>query len=244
GVSHAQHAARTEIATRGLVRDLADDPEAAIVVLTAHLFAQLALNDHLGSDGSVLRIRATESVRGDSPDDGLSGAVWGRLEAWRTSYLETGQRPVAFVAGLSPDARTRLLCELTAVTVDLRELRTDRTRPTARAEAEEIAALCRADLSRHWTPDVAFLSLHSRAQLTAFLADMKAEVPKAVALKKDELVRAVAEAAAARRWLPACLRWGTPEPSELSPEAADEDWGSEDIEPPSDTREAADARAA
>jgi hypothetical protein len=52
---------------------------------------------------------------------------------------------------------------------------------------------------------------------------MGATVEKAAALKKAELVRAVAEAAAARRWVPACLRWphvpaATPEDSAAEPD--------------------------
>jgi ParB family chromosome partitioning protein len=207
GVSHAQHAARTLMATRGLIRDLADAPLAALIVLTAHLFAEIALKGPRGADEAVLRIRAVTRRGADAPSLGLDDEVFGRLEGWRRAYLASGLRPIGYVAGLDAEDRQRLLAELVAVTVDLREERTDRVRAAARAEAMEVAALCQANLSARWTPDADFLALHSRTQLLTFLAEMDAQPEKAAALKKPELVQAALEAAAARRWTPACLAW-------------------------------------
>jgi ParB family chromosome partitioning protein len=194
------------MAGRGLTRDLADQPDAALVAVTAQLFKVLALNGHVGAEASALRISAV-GVAGKAADDGLDGEVNARLEARRQAYLESGQRPIAWVTGLPQDERLALLAELAAVTLDLREARPSALRPAARIEAAEIAALCGADLARRWTPDAAFLAVHSRAQLLGFLADMGATAPSDAGLRKAELVRFVAEAAAERRWLPACLRW-------------------------------------
>jgi ParB family chromosome partitioning protein len=109
---------------------------------------------------------------------------------------------------LAHSAAVKWLAELVAVSVDLREARTTSLRREARAEAEEVAALCGADLAQHWTPDDAFLGVHSRTQLLEFMAEMDAEAPRGGGVRKDEVVRATAEAAAERRWLPAGLRWG------------------------------------
>ena len=44
GSSHVLHETRTDMATRGLIRDLADNPTAALTALVAQLFKQLALH--------------------------------------------------------------------------------------------------------------------------------------------------------------------------------------------------------
>jgi ParB family chromosome partitioning protein len=77
----------------------------------------------------------------------------------------------------------------------------------ARAEAAEIAALCGADISAHWTPDQPYLAVHSKKQLFALLDEMGAQDERAKGLKKDHLVEYVAEAAAERSWAPAALAW-------------------------------------
>jgi ParB family chromosome partitioning protein len=219
GVTHVQHAAHTDIATRGLIRDLADKPEAAIIVLTAHLFAQLCLQGVGGLTLAVLQIEPSGSGDDGQPDDGLAGSVWARLDAQREVYLASGLRPIPWVTGLPPADRLDLLANLVAVTVDLREWRTDLIRRAARAEAAEVAALCDANLSRRWTPDAAFLDLHTQPQLQDYLKDMGAEVPKD-AKRKAALVQVTVEAAASRRWIPQDLRWTVPEPSEPEAEAA------------------------
>lgn len=77
----------------------------------------------------------------------------------------------------------------------------------ARAEAAEIAALCGADISAHWTPDAAYLAVHSKKQLLALLEEMGVEDDRAKVLKKDDLVAFVAESAAERQWAPSALAW-------------------------------------
>jgi ParB family chromosome partitioning protein len=127
-----------------------------------------------------------------------------------------------------------------AVALDLREVRNTMVRPAARAEAVEIAALCDADLTAHWSADAPFLTLHSKKQLLAMLDAMGVEDDRAATLKKDELVAFVAEAAAERRWVPTAVTWASAEP-DLSDAAGTEDadtgddagWGSSEptVEP-------------
>jgi ParB family chromosome partitioning protein len=100
-----------------------------------------------------------------------------------------------------------LLAELTALSLNLREPRTSMIRHGARAEAAEIAALCGADISAHWTPDQPYLGVHSKKQLFGLLDEMGVEDDRAKGLKKDHLVDFVAEAAAERSWAPAALSW-------------------------------------
>lgn len=211
GASHVLHETRTDVATRGLIRDLADDPSAALTVLIAQLFKQLALQSSGGLDSSAAQIAATRYQRGAmAPIAGLDGEVRGRLDARREAYRASGLRPITWVETLPHGEKMALMAELTAISLNMREARTSLLRHGARAEAAEIAALCGADISTHWTPDEAYLAVHSKAQLLVLLEELGVEDDRAKTLKKDALVSFVAEAAAERQWAPAVLSWDRP----------------------------------
>ena len=206
GSSHVFHETRTDVATRGLIRDLADDPSAALTVLVAQLFKQLALHASGGLDASALQISGVRYSRGSTPPiAALDGEVKARLDARRAAYKASGLRPITWVETLAHGEKMALLAELTAMSLNLREARTSMIRHGARAEAAEIAALCGADISAHWTPDTGYLDVHSKKQLLALLDEMEVEDDRAKALKKDDLVAFVGEAAAERQWAPAAL---------------------------------------
>ena len=206
GSSHVFHETRTDIATRGLIRDLADDPSAALTVLVAQLFKQLALHSSGGLDASALQISGVRYSRGSTPPiAALDGEVKARLDARRAAYKASGLRPITWVETLAHGDKMGLLAELTAMSLNLREARTSMIRHGARAEAAEIAALCGADISAHWTPAAAYLAVHSKKQLLALLDEMEVEDDRAKTLKKDDLVAFVGEAAAERQWAPAAL---------------------------------------
>jgi ParB family chromosome partitioning protein len=208
GSSHVLHETRTDVATRGLIRDLADDPVAALTVLVAQLFKPLALRSAGHLNAAALQISAERYGRaGAQPIAALDGEVRARLDARREAYKATGLRPIPWVETLPHGEKMALLAELTAVALDLREPRTSAIRPAARAEAAEIAALCGADISAHWTPDARFLAVHSKKQLLALLEEMGVDDDRAKTLKKDALVTFVVEAAAERQWAPAVLAW-------------------------------------
>lgn len=208
GASHVLHETRTDVATRGLIRDLADDPSAALTVLIAQLFKQLALQSSGGLDGSAAQIAATRYQRGAmAPIAGLDGEVRGRLDARREAYRASGLRPITWVETLPHGEKMALMAELTAISLNICEARTSLLRHGVRAEAAEIAALCGADISAHWTPDEAYLAVHSKAQLLVLLEELGVEDDRAKTLKKDALVSFVAEAAAERQWAPAVLSW-------------------------------------
>jgi ParB family chromosome partitioning protein len=211
GASHVLHETRTDVATRGLIRDLADDPSAALTVLVAQLFKQLALHSAGSLETSAAHISATAYRRGSTaPIASLDGEVKARLDARRDAYKVSGLRPIAWVETLPHGEKMALMAELVAITLNLREERTTSIRHAARAEAAEIAALCGADISAHWTPDQPYLAVHSKKLLTALLDEMGVEDDRAKTLKKDDLVTFVAEAAAERQWAPAALSWETP----------------------------------
>ena len=208
GVNHALHAVRTEVATRGLIRALADDPGAALTALVARLFTVLVLRARIARSESALAILATGfAPTGGRMIDSLDGDVWRRLEDRRMAFETSGDTVIAWVHALAQDDRMRLLAELTAVSLDVREERTTLLRRAARAEATELAALCDAEITRHWTPDAPYLQPHSRALVEDMLTAMGSDDPRTAALKKPELVDWVAERAAERRWAPAFLSW-------------------------------------
>lgn len=208
GASHVLHEIRTDVATRGLIRDLADDPAAALTALVAQLFKHLALQGPVHPGESAITVTATAYRRGQTPPiAALDGEVRARLEARRAAYKASGLRPIPWVETLAHGEKMALLAELTALSLNLCEARTSSLRPAARAEAMEIAALCGADLAAHWTPDTAYLAVHSRKQLLDLLEEMQVEDPRAKTLKKEELVQFVAEAAAVRQWAPRVLAW-------------------------------------
>lgn len=220
GVGHSLHALRTEVATRGLIRALADDPSVALTALIARLF--LSLTGVVRSlDDAALGVTA----RAFAPPGGriipaLDGVVRDRIEARQAAWAASGLTAIAWVHGLAEPERLALLAELTALTLDLREGRTSQIRRAARAEAGELAALCGADLARHWTPDAAFLTPHPKAMLTAMLEAMGKAPPTGAAPGKADLVALVEATAAARGWVPAVLSWQVPDPrTEAGPPA-------------------------
>ncbi|MFC5345335.1 ParB N-terminal domain-containing protein [Brevundimonas staleyi] len=208
GVNHVLHALRTEVATRGLIRALADDPGAALTAMIARLFTVLVLRTRVARSDSALTLVASGfAPTGGRVIEALDGAVRRRLEDRHAAFVASGETVIAWIHGLPHGEKMGLLAELVALSLDARETRTDLVRRPARSEATELAALCEADITLHLTPDPPFLQAHSRALLTGMLTTMGAEDPRAAGLKKTELVDWVAEQAAERRWAPPDLSW-------------------------------------
>jgi ParB family chromosome partitioning protein len=218
GVGHALHEVRTHVATRALIRALADDPAAALTAVIARLFSVVVLHQGRGRGGGALTLEAEAYGRvRTSPIEALDGDVRRRLAERRAASQAAGLTPIAWVAALPQEEKMALLAELAALSLDLREERTTSVRSAARAEAAEIAALCQAEVTRHWTPDAAFLGAHSKPMLLGMLEAMGAGETGAGACRKDELVSRVAERAAERRWAPAYLSWtAEPKPDETA----------------------------
>ena len=208
GRSNLLHETQTDVATRGLIRDLADNPGAALTAIVAHLFTTVGLGTQIYSGDTALCLRATGySNLGSKPIDPLDGDVRARIAIRRDLYVASGLRPIPWVETLAFGERTALLAELVALTLDLREPRKDRIRHAARAEAAELADLCGYDIAQHWTPDETYLARHGKKQLHGLLVEMGVDDARAACLKKDELVTFVAGAAAERQWAPASLAW-------------------------------------
>ncbi|MCH4269673.1 MAG: ParB N-terminal domain-containing protein [Brevundimonas sp.] len=208
GVNHALHAVRTDVATRGLIRALADDPGAALTALIARLFNVLVRRTSISrSDSALAIVAAGFSPTGGRVIEALDGEVRQRLDDRRAAWQASGETVIAWVHALPHGEKMGLLAELTAVSLDIREERTSQIRRSARAEAAELAALCDADITLHWTPDAPFLQPHSKGLLMTMLEEMGSEDERARTLKKSELVDWVVEQAAARTWAPASLSW-------------------------------------
>ena len=208
GVNHALHAVRTDVATRGLIRALADDPSAALTALIARLFTVIVLRTRVARSEAAQAILATGyNPAGGRIIEALDGEVRQRLDDRRAAWQASGQTVIAWIHGLAHGDKMGLLAELTALSLDLREEKTFQVRRSARAEAIELAALCDADITLHWTPDAPFLQPHSKGLLMRMLQTMGASDDRARTLKKTELVDWVAEQAATRAWAPASLSW-------------------------------------
>ncbi len=223
GVNHVLHAVRTDVATRGLIRALADDPGASLTALIARLFNVLVRRTSIARSDSALAILATGfNPTGGRVIEALDGEVRQRLDDRRAAWQASGETVIAWVQALPHGEKMGLLAELTAISLDVREERTFQIRRSARAEAAELAALCNADITLHWTPDAPFLQPHSKGLLMGMLEMMGSEDERARTLKKSELVDWVVEQAAARTWAPASLSWIA------SPENDEADDGGED----------------
>ena len=210
GQSNVFHEVLTDVATRGLIRDLADSPSVALTALIAQLFKDIHSAGCRSTEGRALAIRPTPYERRKcDPVEGLDAEVWARIKARQDAYVASGLRPIPWVETLPFGERMALLAELVAVTLNLREDHRTLIGHAARAEAGEIAQLCGYDIAQHWTPDAAYLAVHTKKQLQALLAEMGVDDPRAATLKKDELVTFVAEAAAERRFAPKALAWPT-----------------------------------
>ena len=234
GVNHALHAVRTDVATRGLIRALADDPGAAFTALIARLFNQLAIRTYGQRSEAALALTASAfKPAGGRVIDSLDGDVWRRIEDRQTAWEASGQTVIGWIHALAHGDKMALLAELTALTLDLREERTTLIRRDARAEAAELAELCGADIALHWTPDAEFLKSHSKPLLLKMLEEMDRADVRAALLKKSDLIPWVEENAAEKVWAPASLSWTTPPEADAASETGDQN-DAADQAPPDD----------
>jgi ParB family chromosome partitioning protein len=230
GASHALHEVRTDLATRVLIRALADDPRTAFTACVARLFSAAMLHLPSGEgSASTLSLEVYGKPRARSVE-ALDGDVRRRLADRRVAWRESGLTVIAWAHALPAADQMALLAELVALSLDLSEPRTTAIRNRAQQEAAELAGLCSAEASRWWTPDDAFLRAHSKTQLLAMLTEMGEPDGVARSLKKEELVTLVAQTAAARRWAPACLSW-RPDPTDLAGGTDPADGAGEDPAP-------------
>ena len=223
--THALNERYTDVATRGLVRAVADDPQAALILVVARLFANVALTGSSDKTQSISTLQAEAYRRyGAEPIPALDGEVVDRLEAHRQAYLASGVRPIPWVASLAHGERMGLLAELVGMTLNGREFATHAARHGARAEALEVTELTGYDILSYWTPDLEFFAAHNKRQLLAMTEAMGADVAPAAALKKGDLAAYVTEGAAEHRWAPEALSWRKPVEA-----SADDDADGEDV---------------
>lgn len=209
--THSLNERYTDLATRGLIRAIADDPQAALTLLVARLFANVALRSSANNNLSISTISADAYSRpGHDPVANLDGDVIARLEARREAYLASGLRPIAWIGSLAHGERMTVLAELVAMTLNGREFAVHAARHGARAEAVELTDLTGYDIRSYWTPDLDFYAAHNKAHLIGMLETMGGEVAPAVSLKKADLAAFVTDAAAAHGWAPDALSWKAP----------------------------------
>lgn len=200
------HERYTDVATRGLIRAVAEDPRAALNLTVARLWVSVGLNAAGDPAQSVSTLQAARYVRnGVNPINNLDGEVYETLEGWREAYTASGLRPIAWVDTLANGDKLTLLAQLTALTLNAREFSLSVPRHAARAEAVELAEMTDYDISTYWTPDVEFCTAHRKADLLELLKTMGADAEEADRMKQDELAVFVAEKAAELGWAPPSL---------------------------------------
>jgi ParB family chromosome partitioning protein len=206
GLNNALHERRTDMGTKGLIRDLADKPTLALVVLIAQMFKAAVINDSANDYDSASRIRLTpfDSKLGVEPR--LDGEVRLRLIEWGKKYAASGLRPIPFIHSLAYGERMTLLAEMVAISLDLREHSVGGS-STRRAEAAEIAELTSFDICDYYTIGGDLLAAHPKKLLLGMLGDMQVQDPNAEKMKKGELVALVEESAAEHRYAPKSLNW-------------------------------------
>lgn len=203
------HERYTDLATRGLIRAVADEPETALNILIARLFVKIVVQPWSSQQDSATTIEATPYRRaGSEPHPALDGDVRARLEERRLAFIDAGVRPIAWVSTLAHGEKMTMLAELTALSLDLVEPNTKVPRNGARADAAEIAETIDHDFTNFATPDEAFFAAHGKTELLKMLErfDPAASV-EASSLRKDDLAAFVAERAAEHRWAPDALSW-------------------------------------
>ncbi|OYW99611.1 MAG: hypothetical protein B7Z12_17780 [Caulobacter vibrioides] len=208
GLTHALHERQTDMGTKGLVRDLADSPNAALIVLLAQIFkgAVLGSGNNYSSDAAAkIQLTAFHSALG--VEDDLDGVVRLRLKEWGQRYADSELRPIGFVESLPHGERMQLLADMTAISLDLREHRADGCNGSRRVEASEIAKLCDYNIRTHWTLRGAYLAAHPKKQQMAMLTDMGTDTAQAEKMKKTELTEFVEEQAVAKQYAPPVLDW-------------------------------------
>lgn len=227
--SHKLHSTYTDLATRGLIVAVADDPTTALVFNIATLFTQVAFT------GWEVRERAScmKAERYDfkgRPE--LDGQIIARIEERKTAYKASGLRPIPWVASLSHGERMALMAELTALTINLHEGRTDQINKGARAEAAELAEMTGYSFTNYATPDLDFYAAHKKSSLLEFIEEMNGDTATAATLKKDDLAVYTAELSAQMQWAPSALSLQAAEPKTDDQPSDDSSEGNDD---PTDT---------
>lgn len=228
GLSNALIERQSDVATRGLIRALADDPVAALTLVVTRMFVSLGLEGAGDLTSSISTMTAKRYSRyGAESIEALDGEVFARVAEHRAAYLASGLRPLAWVAGLSHGEKAALMAELAALSLNGLEKDKLFLRRGARVEATELATMLDFDITAFWIPDVAYFGGHTKKLNLGFLEAMGAEVAVAATLKKDDLAVHVAEQAAERQWAPPRLSWKFPAAAEAAGEEAAEEAAAE-----------------
>jgi ParB family chromosome partitioning protein len=203
--TNALHERYTDVATRGLIRAVSEDPNAALSLIIARLFSTIALG---GDPQSASTIQATTYTKpGADPIEALDGVVRAKVAEQVKAFNDSGLTVLAWIDALPRSEKMELMAALTALTLNARETGPNHTRPRARAEAAELAEMTGYDIVNYWTPNVEFFAAHRRADLVGILDRMGAGDAPASDLKQGDLAVHVAEQAAERVWAPDALSW-------------------------------------
>ncbi|WP_312217441.1 hypothetical protein [Brevundimonas sp.] len=121
GISHVLHAARSDTATRGLIRPLAGEPSVVLSVLVARPFACLTAWPSVSRSEAALSVTASTFVPAHGRIiAGLDGVVREQLDERRRAWEAWGPTLIAWIYGFHAEDRFALMAELTALSLDRR----------------------------------------------------------------------------------------------------------------------------
>ncbi|MFP1132907.1 ParB/RepB/Spo0J family partition protein [Asticcacaulis sp. W401b] len=205
---HAHHLRTTTLAGRALARSLVETPMVALDVQLSAQFQQVVLGRTHDAGKYVLKVcasvRATEFKEVENP---LLVPVKERLDAYKAQYDESGLHPFEWISTLTPVEKLDLLGHITAIQIDMTELKTDYVRQEARAEAILIARTIGHDFKTHMAVEPDYYVAFSKKALLAILVKMGLDPEEYTHLKRGQLAEAVYDLAHERGYVPPALNF-------------------------------------
>jgi ParB family transcriptional regulator, chromosome partitioning protein len=206
-MTHALTESLTRIATQLFAAEVAEAPNAAMVLFLTTTLATFAQIRRPGQGDNLLDITPRRFSR-TSYDSGLPGAFnEDAIEQIRTLADGSFQGLLTAIAAMSASARMTLFANVIASCITASTHRNDMPRTRAQAQAQALnAALMNVQPDRLWAPDTTVLSQFNASQLREALIDMGEADIATNGMKKGALVALVADKAASHRWLHPAMR--------------------------------------
>lgn len=200
---HSHHLKTTTIAGRALARSLAETPMVALDVQLSAQFQQSVLKRTSCATHYVLKICAGNRVPCDPvPDDHIDAPILERLKAYQDEYMASGSHPFTWVSTLDPSRKLDLLALITALQVDMGEMRTDTIRRDARSEAILISQAIGHDTRNYVTATPDDYAQYSKKALLTLVTKMGLDPDEYADQKRRQLAEAVYDLAQQRNYLP------------------------------------------
>jgi ParB family chromosome partitioning protein len=225
GFSNAHHERTTRMCGQGLSVSLRTNPIVSLALQIATQFrpALREVTNYYDGCENVLTLRAQIAITGSKKDDPkLTGPLLEELKSWKDRFIESEKTYLAFVLDLPLNEMLELFSILTALQVDLTEIRTDFQSAARRRQAVEVAEVLGHRFEQIMIPDVDYFRGFKKPALIGFIKAMGVDATEFEKLKTGPLQEAVAELAQEHRFVPEHLN---PMVGTLPPEEEEVDAG-------------------